>query len=174
MVPISLGLTALSVGSSLFGLFGQKSHNTAQNYGMQAQDMMLAAQENGLRQNQMNLDAVRRKRDIIRQAQVAQANATAVANNQGAGQSSALQGALAGISGQAGTNLLGVSQNQEIGNKMFDLDNKRAVLGFQRSQYNNNLDTPGTASYASGLGNVLSSGNNMDALKNAFTYLKSL
>lgn len=130
MDPITLGISAFSAGSSLLGgLFGsQNNANTNQSWYHQAQGL-IDMQQNALRQKQMNLDAARRKRDIIRQAQTATANAEAAAANSGALNSSGIEGARAGISGQAGVNTLGVSQNQEIGNSMFGLETTRAAMG---------------------------------------------
>lgn len=151
MEPISIGLTALSVGSSLFGMFGQKSSvdpnrsmmsgllaaqasNQANEYADRFNQLSLA--ENGIRRQQMNLDAERRKRDVIRNAQVAHANATAVGYNQGAGNSSALSGATSGIAGQAATMTKGIADNQELGNNLFDNLNQQAAakMDYQKSQ----------------------------------------
>lgn len=86
-----------------------------------AQKQMIAAQQRAEQQRelQMNLDATRKKREVIRQAQVARANALSTGAAQGAGESSSLEGAFGGISGQSGVNMLGISQNQEIGGKIF-------------------------------------------------------
>lgn len=175
MDPISIGMAAVSVGSSLFSMFGSNSHNenTSQNWMMQAQDMQLAQQQNAVRQQQMNLDSDRRKRDIIRNAQVATAKAENAAANGGALNSSGIEGARAGISGQAGVNYLGVSQNQEIGNTMFALDNQRAMLNFQQSQYQNKRSQNNMYDYAGAFGSVMTK-DNRESLSNMFTYLKSL
>lgn len=130
MDPITLGTTALSVGSSLFGLFGSKKSGQV-NPQMAAMYNQLSLQNNQLEQTRMNLDAERRKRDIIRNAQVATAKAENSAANSGALNSSGIEGARAGISGQAGVNYLGVSQNQEIGNQMFANKNMQGMLDYQ-------------------------------------------
>lgn len=163
MEPISLGLTALSVGSSIFGMMGQKPHVDP---GLAAMNNALSMQENDIRRQQMNLDAVRRKRDIVRNAQVASANATAVAYNQGAGQSSALSGALSGISGQAGTMTQGVTQNQELGNQLFDNKNAQALTGYQLRQQMNQTNTAAQAGTM--VGNVVS--NNQEDLTKLFKF----
>lgn len=82
-----------------------------------------------LRQRQMNLDAQRQKRDLIRRAAVAQATATAAAEAQGASGGSALQGALGEIGGSTGRAVTAVNQNQEIGNGIFDANKKYAEGG---------------------------------------------
>lgn len=94
----------------------------------QGQEKVIAAEQqaNAVRNQQMTLDAMRRKRDVIRQAQVAQAQATSVASAQGAGQSSGVAGANASISGQSGVNLQGINQNEQIGNQLFAINNQRA------------------------------------------------
>ena len=71
------------------------------------------------RQKAMNLDAQRKKRAIIRDMQVARATALANATAQGGAESSSLQGGFAQISGQGNTNLVGVEQQQAIGNTIF-------------------------------------------------------
>jgi hypothetical protein len=170
MDPISLGMGAVSVGSSLFSAFGG-SKSSKPNPQMQMMEMLLASRQNALRQQQMNLDAQRRKRDIIRSAQVAAANAEAAANASGAGVSSGVEGARASISGQAGVNILGVSQNQEIGNQMFALDNQRALLGYMKSQQE--VSKPGIGDYASAAGSFFNK-NNRDDIHSIFSYLKSI
>lgn len=73
------------------------------------------------RQQQLNLDAMRRRREVFRQSYAARAMSLSVATNQGASQegSSALGGAYGQISGRTNVNDLGIRQNQEIGNSIF-------------------------------------------------------
>lgn len=128
MEPISLGLTALRVGSGIFGMFNRGGKV----------DPALAQQSNAIEWNnsllaeqRMHLDAQRRKRDIIRQAQVATASAENTAANAGAINSSGIEGARAGISGQAGVNTLGVSQNEAIASEMFQNNRMQGLLNYQ-------------------------------------------
>lgn len=67
----------------------------------------------------MDLDAARRRRQIIREAQLARATALSNATNQGAASGSGLQGGLAQITGQENESILGVNQNQELGTDIF-------------------------------------------------------
>ena len=67
----------------------------------------------------MELEAARRKRQIIREATLQRAQSTAIGYAQGAGGSSALAGAVGGISQQAGSSVLGVNQGQQLGQQMF-------------------------------------------------------
>lgn len=176
MFGIDDALMAASVGGSLVSgfssLFGKRQDNS-QNYQLQAQDMMLATQQNALRQNQMNLDAQRRKRDIIRQAQAATAMAENSAANSGALNSSSMEGARAGISGQAGVNFLGVSQNQQIGNDMFALDNTRAMVGFQMSQNQNRQNRTNLGDIGGIAGSFLNK-DNRNSISSLYSYFKGL
>lgn len=171
MDPITLGMGAFSVGSSLFSAFGgSKSYKPDPQ--TQMMEMLLAGKQNALRQQQMNLDAQRRKRDIIRAAQVATANSEAAAAGGGALNSSGVEGARASISGQAGTNILGVSQNLDIGNQMFALDNQKALLGYMKSQQEGAANKTGIGDYASAAGSLFK--NNKDDIHSIFSYLKSI
>lgn len=117
-LAISTLIAAVGVAASVAGTAVQYMGAQKQ---AKAQKQLVAAQQQAenSRQQQMNLDATRKKREIIRQAQVARAQAVSTANAQGAGDSSALMGAEGAISGQSGVNYLGVSQNQQIGNDIF-------------------------------------------------------
>ena len=123
---------AASAGSALSGLFGGGGGGGGGMYNMLL--AMNAMQQNAQRQQQMNLDATRRRRDVIRSAQVATANAEAVAFSNGGGNSSALEGARASISGQEDVNIQGIEQNREIGNNLFALDNQRGQYLWNRSE----------------------------------------
>lgn len=115
---------AAGLAGSLFGGGGGNSSSTA----------WIETAANQVRQIQMNLDATRRRRDVIRQAQTATANATAVAYNQGAGNSSALTGAMGQIAGQEGVNIQGIEQNRELGNQLFALNTMRGQALMQKSE----------------------------------------
>ena len=124
---------AASAGGALSGLFGGGGGGGSSSM----MNMMLALnsmQQNQLRQQQMNLDATRRRREVIRSAQTATANAEAAAFAQGGGNSSALEGARAGIAGTQDVAIQGIEQNREIGNDMFALDAQRGALLWNRSE----------------------------------------
>jgi cell division protein FtsL len=72
----------------------------------------------------MELDANRQQMQTVRTAQVARATALQNATTQGAQQGSGLQGGYGGIAGQTGVNQLGISQNLQIGENLFDLNNQ--------------------------------------------------
>lgn len=72
-----------------------------------------------LREQQMNLDAARQRREIARKALQARSQAVAAGVNQGAQFGSGLAGGTAQISSSANQGILGVNQNQEIGAGIF-------------------------------------------------------
>lgn len=82
------------------------------------------------RERQMELESQRQKREIIRQAQVARAGATAAAYNQGAQNSSALAGGLSSVTGSAGRNTEAVSQDTELGHRVFAANREASFGGF--------------------------------------------
>lgn len=95
----------------------------------QMQQARASKKAEALRQRQMNLDAQRQKRDLIRRAAVATATTEAAATAQGASGGSALQGALGQIGGSTGRAVTAVNQNQEIGNGIFEANKDYAAGG---------------------------------------------
>jgi len=80
-------------------------------------------QDVGKQQNiAMHLDANRRELEIVRQQQRARSLALATATAQGSSRGSGLQGGYGQISGQTGVNFLGVEQNRQIGQNIFDIN----------------------------------------------------
>lgn len=144
---ISAIIAAVGVAASIAGT--AVSYRASQQQ-VKAQKQLVAAQQSAenSRQQQMNLDATRKKREIIRQAQVARAAAVSTANAQGAGDTSALAGAEGAISGQSGVNYLGVAQNQQIGNDIFSAN---ASAGAARMK---EADAGGLSGLGSGLGSL--------------------
>lgn len=110
------GLTAAGTAFQTFG--AMDAANAQKN--MTALEMQAEAQ----RRKAMELDARRRTMEIIRQQQRARATSLTVANAQGAQFGSGLGGAYGQIGGQTGINLLGTSQNLEIGRNIFDINSQ--------------------------------------------------
>lgn len=120
---IQAAVAAVGIGMSIYGAF-QK--NEAEEKATEAQKAIFAAQQKMeiQRAQAMELDAGRRKREMIRNAIAARSMALTTATSQGASGAggSVLGGAYGGISGQTGVNMLGVNQNLEIGRNMFALN----------------------------------------------------
>jgi uncharacterized membrane protein len=118
-------ITSLVIGAIGLGIAGAGTYMQYQGQKKQAeaQEKAIGEQQKAekARQQQLNLDAMRRKREIIRQSLAARAQALATVTAQGAsGQGgSQMGGATGSISGRTNVNMLGVSQNQELGNNIF-------------------------------------------------------
>lgn len=115
--PISLGITAVGMATSLFGASKAKK---AQKQAMWAQQRItnlqnassatqtnasmqisgITQQQEQLRLQQLRLEATKARRDVVRQAQLARATAVSRAANQGALNSTALAGVIGNIRGQ--------------------------------------------------------------------------
>lgn len=86
--------------------------------GQRRQTEALQDAENN-RQRQQQLESARMRRQTVRESLRARALATATAFSQGAGGGSGLQGGYGQIAGQANRGLLGINQNEQIGNNIF-------------------------------------------------------
>jgi len=137
---IGLAVSATGVAVSYIGQ--QKAQHAQQ--AVLEQQQQIEAQ----RQRQMNLDAERRKREIVRQSIAQRAQAEAAAGASGALTGSGLSGAYGNISGRAGVSELAVGQNQEIGNKIFGLN--EGILG----SYRDAAAGAGLASLGAGIGTL--------------------
>lgn len=111
-------LTALAIAASVAGTLATVAGTV-----VSAQAQTKAER---LRKRQADLEVMRRQREIIRQGQLARAQATATAVSQGAEGGSGLQGGLAGISGAVGRQALSLNQNKEIGDDMFKANAQNA------------------------------------------------
>ena len=137
---IGLGLSAAGVATQMYGVSqsAEASKKLAENQ----------KQAEAVRHQQMTLEAMRKKREIIRQASIGQATAISAATNQGGAESSGLAGALSTVSGKAGGSLLATGQNEELGDRMFAVNSAGADLMGQRAQ------ADGITSMGSGLGSL--------------------
>ena len=114
MDPISLAISAVGLGMSIFG--GMSQSKTAGEEAKVSQDE--ARQEQGInnqKQMQMELEGRRAQMENIRNIQRARAMGINSATNQGAQFGSGLQGGLADITDQGLFNMQGVEQGLAIG-----------------------------------------------------------
>lgn len=120
MAAVSTLVAAAGVAVAGYGMY--ESYQGAQDNNA-AQQAAIAAQQEAerLRKQQMDLDANRRRREILRQSTAARSASLAQTTAQGAANEggSSLPGAFGSLSGRLGVNLLGVNQNQEIGTGIF-------------------------------------------------------
>lgn len=122
MAAFSAIIGAIGLGLSAFGAittYQAQKEQAAQ----QAKAFQLQKKAEQERQKQMNLEAMRKRREIVRNTLAARSDALATTTAQGANGSgsSALPGAYGGIQSQSGGQLLAVNQNQSIGNNIFDI-----------------------------------------------------
>lgn len=117
----SIAIGAAAIGTTAYGSYKQSKAAKAQAAATQ-QQIEAERRAEALRREQMELDARRRQREIVRQQQRTRAAALATATAQGTSQGSGLQGAYGAIAGQSGVNMLGVSQNLEFGQRMFGIN----------------------------------------------------
>lgn len=160
VAAIGLGLSAASVGTQVYSMSQQAK--------VQKEMASKQREAEAVRQQQMNLESMRRKREMIRQANAASSMAVASATNQGGGESSGLAGALSTVSGRAGVGVLAGNQNQELGGKMFDINSQMATLQGERAGYE------GMAGMASGIGSLGGAMiKNSETIGKVGTYLSS-
>lgn len=88
-----------------------------------------SAKAEKLRQRQMNLEAMRKKREIVREGVRARAEALSNATAQGGAEGTGLQGGIAQITAQTNRNILANEQDRIIGNKVFKANRQYARAG---------------------------------------------
>lgn len=112
----ALALGGLAIGAAGIGMsyYGQKKAAQAN-----AEAIALQRKNEEERRKAMELEASRRRREMVRQQIASRSLSLATATNQGASEGSALPGAYGSAAGRYGVNLLGVLQNTEIGRNIF-------------------------------------------------------
>jgi hypothetical protein len=115
------GLVSLGTGIEGAVLGSRSASDAARDQRAIAQLDIQADQQ---RKAAMELSARRQMTENVRNAQMARSMALTNATGQGAayGESSGLRGGYASISGQAGVNQQGISQNLQIGENLFDIN----------------------------------------------------
>jgi len=114
-------IAAAGLGMTAYGTVQQVSAAKRQ-ASFQREIMVQEQRAEAVRMRAMELDARRRQLEVIRNQQRARAMALSTATAQGAGLGSGLFGGYGQISGQTGTNLLGISQNLGLGQQMFGIN----------------------------------------------------
>ena len=110
----------------------------------QASAAKAAEKAEKLRERQMNLDAQRQKRKIIRESIMQRSIAVANATNQGAGDSSGLEGGIAQVTGEAASGLAYTGKSQQIGAGIFQA-NADAAKAQGRAAFGSGLSSLGGA-----------------------------
>lgn len=122
---IEIGIAAIGLGVASAGTYVQ--YNAAQDQKAAATEALdIQRKQERLRARQMQFDAMRKRREIIRTAIQQRAYALASTTQSGASTGSALPGAYGQISGTEGTNTVGVNVNEQFGQQMFNLNSQLA------------------------------------------------
>lgn len=143
---IILGATITGAATSIFGAFGKKK----------AQDRLTEDEIAGerLRRTQMEYDAMRQQRSLIRNAQMARA--TGLANQTASGADNARSSASGGREGQvqgtAGVQSNSIFQNLKIGEGLFDVNERIAK---DKRDIQTGSDIMGLGSMISSMGSPL-------------------
>lgn len=147
------GASIVGAGLSVVGLFagmrGQDEAKKAQE-AIAAENAHLSAvvsadriKQEQIRQDQMNFQSQNSMIQSIRNTQRARAQAIAIGANQGAMNSSGIEGALAQITGQSNEQQSTIRYNTALGSQMFDINKdilKEQNASAQKiSQYNSDL-----------------------------------
>lgn len=111
----------VGAGLSIYGASKQQESSKAYNEAQKKQ-IELEQKVEAQKRQAMELDARRKSLENIRQIQRMRALALTNATSQGAAQGSGLQGGYGQISGQGGWNALGINQNLQIGENIFDIN----------------------------------------------------
>ncbi len=130
------GLGLEGVGAAL-GVIGGIGTAEAQQ-GISKSSANIAAleqQSNAIKFAQSKMQSRRAGLQEIRNAQVARSLSLSAATNQGASTGSGYKGGLGQISGQEFTNLLGISQNQQYGQQIYDVNQSISAQEQQISKY---------------------------------------
>lgn len=124
---IGSALAAISTAATVVGTIGSTV------MGLQQASAMQDAED--ARKKQMNLDAMRTRRQAMREALRDRAVAQARATAQGASEGSGVQGGQAEIMGNFGNTFMQTNQNQQIGNQIFSANARAAQAGTMASAF---------------------------------------
>lgn len=130
MDPFTIAL----VGGLALSAVGTFMQADASSHLADAQKNVLGEQQKQetIRERAMELDARRRKREVIRQGIIANSQALATATNQGAQLGSGLQGAYGQIQGQQNWTLSGIDSSLGFGKEMFA--SNRQMLDYRKDE----------------------------------------
>lgn len=119
--PLAIGAGIAGLGLSIFG--GVEQTQAAQQKAAAEKNITnYEMQQDSVRRKAMELSANRQQMEVLRNAQRARALALNNATSQGAQFGSGLQGGYGQIAGAANWNNLGITQNLQFGEQMFDLN----------------------------------------------------
>lgn len=121
MAAISSLIAIAGVGVAAYGMYENKKAGEAK-VAADREAAAAQAEAEALRKQQLGLDTLRRRREVLRQSVAARSASLATMTAQGAANegSSAPGGSFGGISGRLGVDIGGINQNYELGGGIFD------------------------------------------------------
>lgn len=129
-----LGLEGIGFATGVVGAIGQ--YSAQQGMAQSSQNIAaLEQQSNAIKFAQSKMQSRRAGLQEIRNAQVARSLSLSASTNQGASTGSGYKGGLGQISGEEFTNLLGISQNQQYGQQIYDVNQSISAQEQQISKY---------------------------------------
>lgn len=166
ILPAVLIATSVAgVGLSAVGML-QQTKAAKQQAAAQTAITQKEQEAEAVRKRATELDARRRQLEIVRNQQRARSLSLTSASAQNAQQGSGLPGGYGQISGDTGTNLLGVTQNLQLGREIFDIN---AAISQQRIKLSQAGSSFATGSAVSSFGGVLLKNlGNISRLSGAF------
>ena len=146
--------STILAGTAIAGL-ATAGYGAYKNAGEQHKQAGLSAQAEELRKQQMQLEAIRKQREILRTAAQARATANVNATSQGAGYGSALPGSQAQIQARANEGGTNIRESLGIGEGLFDI-NKQMAASQGRAATAQGITTIGNAliTNAGTIGNI--------------------
>lgn len=159
---MSLGASVIGMVTQGIGMLGSMSESSklaSDEKGILSDEM----QENEIRRQAMMLSANRQKIETIRKTQKASAIGMAAAVNQGAQFGSGAAGGQAAAKSQGAFDILGINQNLQLGNQIFDIDKQIDLTKMNMADIQTSLMNyqglmglgSGLAKSGSSLGNIL-------------------
>ena len=137
------GASSLAGVAGTAGALATVAGTGLQFYGQQ-QQAKAAEKAESLREAQMNIEATRQRRQVIRQSLIARGNAVNAATSQGASEGSGLAGGLGQITSQGASNIASINSAQGLGSAMF-ATNRQASQGATMSSVGAGLSSFGGA-----------------------------
>lgn len=166
MDPITIGLEVGGLALSAFGS-GSSMFGASKASALSQQEMQLQEQQNGVRQNQMQISNNRQQMEVLRNTQRQRSMALSTGVNQtGATTGSGTQGGMSEVSSEGNTGLSGLQSSLELGNQMFSLDNQ---INSVKSQMANNASNMATDQGIASLGGaMMKAGPSVGAMTKGF------
>lgn len=127
---ITLASQLIGMGIQGVGALGAANYSSQEN-DIQKQILGQEQATNEVRRQAMHISAQRQSIETIRRTQKARAMGIAAGVNQGAQFGSGVAGGAAGAAAAGGFGLLGINQNRQLGDQIFDIDSRIGSLKMQ-------------------------------------------